>query len=263
METAVAVLKEQVSVPQVAQQGNDLQALGFNTNDILIPRLRLMQPTSEEVGDEKFKMGDIVESLAAEKLGGVDTPLEIVPIHIFKTWRNYRVDGEFKARGGKLVSVTPVTAENEKQPWEGTETIDGKPVPVRRDLSYNAYVLLKRDLESSTAFPMNIVFKRTSANAGKQLVSLVYRLGMMGTPMFGKSILLGASKQKKDTNSWAIFEVKTGGAVSSEHQEVCKKWQQIVKTAAVRVDETEDNEGEAKAKAPAVVISGSPEESPY
>lgn len=259
METAVAV-KEQAGVPQTA---NALQELGFNTQDILIPRLRLMQNTSEEVGDEKFKLGDIVESLSSEKLAGHDAPIEIVPIHIFKTWRNYRVDGEFKARGGKLVSVTPVTAENEKQPWEGTETIDGKSVPVRRDLSYNAYVLLKRDLESNTAFPLNIVFKRTSANAGKQLVSLIYRLGMMGTPMFGKSVLLSSVKQKKDTNTYAVFEVKSGSILPKEQGEICLKWQNIVKTASVRVDEHEDAENTAPAKAPAVVIAGSPEESPY
>jgi hypothetical protein len=253
------VTKTEAQVPATSET---LADLGFNSNDILIPRIMLMQNTSEYVGDEKFKLGDIIDSISQERLGGVGDALEVIPIHIFKTWRVYRVDGEFKARGGKLIKVLPVTAENEKLPWEGTEKLDDKDVPVRRDLSYNAFVILKKDLDSGSTFPLNIIFKRSGANAGKQLVSLIYRLGMMGTPIYGKSVLLNVGKQKKETNTYAVFEVKTGNLVSNDYFPTCQKWQSIVKTANVRVDDKDDSEEEeAPVKAPVVVTSV--DESPY
>lgn len=240
-----------------------LSDLGFEAKDILIPRLMLAQNTSEAVGAGAAKLGDIYNSLSGEVLGGGQTLVELVPLHVFKTWRIYNMSEEFRAQGGKLIRVDAFTAANADQKWEGVDTVSDnkggtKQVPVRRDLCYNAFVLLVKELTEGFAFPANVIFKRTSLNAGKQVVSQIYKLDMLKQPIYSRSFFLTSEKTKGNgPNMYAIFQAKPGTVVSPEHQKAAAGWADTVRAESVRVDDTEASD---KSR---VVINDSPEDAPF
>ena len=107
---------------------------GISMKDLIISKILLMQNTSELVGEEKAKVGDMVDSQTSEVLGGYDKAVEIIPLSLFKVWREYDVSGTTP----KFIQQYPVTADNETLPWE-FQSKDG--VPYRRDLCMNFFAI--------------------------------------------------------------------------------------------------------------------------
>lgn len=217
--------------------GDQMAAVGVNAEDIIIPRLMLMQNTSEFVGDGTAKMGDLVNSQTLEVLGGFDKPVEIMPLKFFKTWRTYDVSGG----SPKLSSIDTVTRENERQKPEG---IDANGQPFKRYLTFNFLVLLKSEVEAKQSFPMLVMFKSTGLQAGKALATHFVKQSAFGETSFKRTVLIASSKQKKDTNTYATFVSRPGNNVENEdHLYECKKWMSWVsKSSELRVDDMEVGE---------------------
>jgi len=106
---------------------------------LVIPSIQIMQNTSALVGDEKAKLGDIMNMQTEERLGGFDKAALVLPLKLFKTLRTYDVTNN----GFKFLHESPLTNQNDKLQGEGLE--DG--VPVKRFQTFNFFVLLKKDLE--------------------------------------------------------------------------------------------------------------------
>ncbi len=230
-----------------------LEELGVSSQDLIIPKLLLMQNTSEYVGDGKAKLGDIVNSQTIDVIGGLDKAVLLVPLKLYKTWRVYDMSSgqpEFKRQDA-------VSASNEKLPWEGVE--DGK--PIRRDLCMNFFVLLGSELADGTAFPCVVSFKRTSIQAGRQLATHLFKRACLGQLPYSQAIPLQVKKEKKDTNTYAVFEMGKASALSAEFIQAAKDWTERLVQITYKVDDT-DEEVAAAAAAPAaapVVVGGAPD----
>lgn len=240
-----AVAEEQVTTVSLSQAMADT---GVSASDLVIPKLLLMQNTSEYVGDDKAKLGDIVNSQTLEVLGGFNQQVDIIPLKVYKTWRVYDMTGGQP----KFMRQDTVTSSNEKLPWDDTE--DGH--PIRRDMCMNFFVLLLSEVSKGEAFPCVVSFKRTSMQAGKTLATHLFKMSAMNRPPYSQSVALKVSKQKKDTNTYGTYEIGKGSEISLEYKREAAKWLEMLSKIAYKVDE-EQEETETPAAAP-VIVGGSP-----
>lgn len=210
-----------------------MASTGISSNDVVVPKLLLMQNTSESVGDGKVQMGDIVNSENLEVLGNDKSPVEVIPLRLYKTWRVY----DTNINPPKFVAQYPVTPKNEKQDWEGVESINGENIPVRRDLCFNFFVLLSRDVESGDGFPHVISFKRTSMQAGRQLATHLFKKHALGKLPFIETVKIAVKKDKKDKNTYAVLQIEKGNPTTEAGLVCSKEWIGVLDNLMQKVDE--------------------------
>lgn len=247
METKATVETKEVAVAQETKGlsvSNALQDLGIEAGDLIIPKLLLMQNTSQMVGDDAAKVGDIINSQSLEVLGGLGAPVDIIPLKMTKTWRVYDLGG----KQPEFIRQEAVTAANVNLPWDDTE--DG--VPIRRDMCMNFFVLLVSDVVKEEAFPCVVSFKRTSMQAGKQLATHLFKMTALGKKPYAHSVQLKAAKQKTDTNTYGVFELGKSTPLPADVQAVAEKWCSLLTSMTYKVDD-KDDAPQASTVAPIVV----------
>jgi hypothetical protein len=235
-----------------------MQEMGVSTSDLIIPRLLLMQNTSEAVGDGRAKLGDILNSQSNTVIGGCDKPVEIIPLKLFKTWRVMNVSKP----QAEFLCEEPVTPENQNRDWEGEEVLGGVNTPVRYDFSYNFFVLIKNEVAEGEGFPVLISMRRTCVRAGKALATHLFKRAALQKAPYSKSVRVVVTKQKHDTNTYAIYEIQDGVVCSEAELAEGAKWMPLL--ATMRVDEEKSEADEKAAPAPVVMKdAGSPAQGPY
>lgn len=227
METQVAVQET-----KAVSLANTMDDLGISAQDLVIPKLLLMQNTSEMVGDGAAKSCDVVNSQTLQVIGGLTQPIEIVPLKVYKTWRVYSLAG----KQPEFIRQEAVTAANINLPWDDME--DG--VPIRRDLCMNYFVLLMSEVTKGEAFPCVVSFKRTSMQAGKQLATHLFKMMKLNKPAYSQSIQLKVSKQKTDTNTYGVFEIGAAKPLAAEHQAIAESWFKELATITYKIDDKDD-----------------------
>lgn len=243
------IQKTETSLPQ----NKTLADMGIQARDLVIPRLLVMQNTSEAVGEDKAKLGDILNSQTLEVIGGLDHPIEIIPLKLWKTWRVM----DMTTKNPKFLRNEDVNSKNENLPWEDNEN----GVTIRRDFTYNYYVLLVKDVAEGEAFPVVISFRRTSTQAGKGVATHLFKMAALGRAPYSQSVKLSVSKKKFETNTYAILECGKGEKVSDEGLAEAKKWLGLIGQMKV-AEEAEEEPASKPAQAP-IVVGGTVEESPY
>jgi hypothetical protein len=130
METAMT--ESSTNLPAMPEVTGAWGTEGTNAQNILIPKLLLKQPISEEVVAGEMQAGCIVKSTTKEVVMEKDGTLDFIPISTFDTWViSEKVGNKFEFR--RIEDVTP---ENQRAEWtwqeNGTEW--------RRDYNINYYV---------------------------------------------------------------------------------------------------------------------------
>ncbi len=231
MENA-PVIKETNAQPLTITEA--LAEMGVSASDIVIPRLLLMQNTSEFVGDEKAKLGDFVNSSDLEVLGGFADPVEIVPLKFFKNWKIYD-------QMGKLIRQEQAF-DNERR---AIETMNNGQIE-KHYLSFNFFVISTKQVEQGIGFPMLLSFKSTGAHAGKQLATHLLKMATFGKRCYEASVSLHAKKAKKDNNTYAVPEIGKGRVLSSERDAdliaEAKRWIEVLGTMKYSVADEKETE---------------------
>ena len=193
----------------------------IDNEDIIIPKILMMQGMSKLVTEGKAKLGDMVDSLTSEVLGDVNNAIEFIPFKTFKTWIIFH-DEEYK-------ETVPLTPANKGWPIE--DTVDG--VDIRRDKVFNVYCLLPEQIEKGDFLPYVLSFRRTSYYTGRKLATAFARLKMYKKPAFAKVFKLTANKQQKDKHTYFSFDLEQVGDSSNAQMKECKMWYDVVKGKAV------------------------------
>lgn len=241
---------------EAQQRAKDLAELGVEAKDLVIPSVQVMQNTSGLVGDDKAKLGEIVNMSTEEVLGGLGKPVKVLPLRLYKTLRVYDVSA-----GYKFVREEPLTAENEKLSGEALEDIEGRSTPVKRYVTMNYFVLLKGDLEKGEGFPCLLRFKSTGMNAGRSLATHLYKQVFFNKKPYASFVELDTKKEKKETNTYAVplIDSKKGGPASAEDMASAENWLAMLAAGNYRVDDREDSEAvevESVASAKPIVVDG-------
>lgn len=213
----------------------------ISSQDLLISKMLLMQPLSTLVVDGKATPGDMVDSVSQQILGNKNKPVEIIPIHMTKTW------SIFKNVGGKFEydHMEPITPANEQQPYEFT--VDG--VQYQRNKDMNFFVLLRSEAKEASAFPRVITFRRTSSMAGRNLATHFAKAAMEKMPPAAYAFNVSCTMEKNDKGSYFVYHVERTTRTEVPEIAAAYRWYKTLQTQTHRVDESE-NEGE-QAKAPA------------
>jgi len=205
--------------------------------DFTIPRLRLMQGLSDEVGSGEKGMGEVIKSTTKETLAKKGDLIRLIPFKMEKTWGIYDVSNPGQP---KWVRTEPWNASNDNLEWDFME--DGK--KMRRDKTYSFYALLENEVTAKiTALPILISFSRSSFKAGKVLANHFAECLAEKTPPCAKMFDVKSEYVNEGDKKYYVYEVKhTDSKTSIEFIKACKQWFDLIKigkakTAAEVADE--------------------------
>lgn len=221
--------------------------------DILIPRILLMQGSSQLVKDRKAQVGDIVRSGNGERLGGStgpDSPAEavdVIPLALSQSWTIMSGDGK------TFLGTEPRDASNDAFPWEFVDQATGE--EKRRLKTIDAIVMVAQDIErihgqggvevdeegipldldSSVILPHAVSFKSTGFTAGKGVSTFFARVeALMKTHPLTRpyhfTLPLTCTVDSDSENEWYVFEVGTAKRTKSELVPESKTWFETVAT---------------------------------
>lgn len=219
---------------------------GVDSSDILIPRLLLMQPISERVGEGVAQAGDIIKSTTGEVLAPKGKTMEFIPIKTFKTWNIKKlVNGKYE-----FADVVPFTAANANA---DLEWIEGA-FQYRRDRSINFYVLIPSEIKreedafakmakggipdtNDCLIPALLSFTRTSMPAGKVLATHFKMAQHFDCSPAVATFSLTSTFTKNDKGNYYVFEAVKNRDTSMEELAVCKRWWETLQKATVKIHE--------------------------
>lgn len=213
---------------------NDLDAWGsseMSADDLVIPTVNVMQSTSDLVVDGKVKFGDFVlntdNSIVSDSNG-----FEAVPFYMKKIW----IIQKFNRESNKFEyhSCEDVTRSNEKQDWEfEDETGLYKRVLTRKFYMYN---------EKISSIPFTVLFKSTSAKAGKILATQMYTNNRASNlPPAGKLVQIYAEKETKNNNKYNVLRVRVLGNTPSNLLSKAFDWYKTIIGNEVKESGIEEN----------------------
>lgn len=172
---------------------------GVLSNDLILPRLMLMQALSIFVSDENIgaKAGEIRDSIEGRFLGSTKTPVQIVPFFSTNTWVvSKEVNGKFE-----FDKVEP-RKEGERREYE--EIVGG--VKKHNSACINIYCLVYDDLLTGMVTPYEVSFKSYSfKHAGRSFAQLATRLKANNKPLPSVVFDLGVKLEENDKGKFYCY----------------------------------------------------------
>ena len=235
-ETAAADVAETATGGAVARiSGKDGKPVGLEDadvkEDILMPRVAILQGLSEMVVDRKGDIGDLADSLSKENFG---KELTFIPLFLFKTCVAFKV-GEglvMMSRDGITISqaseeyagrIGQPCADIPEAQWVGSE-------PPLLSKVFNYPSLIEGRL---TEMPISFTFLRTGMKAGKILTSLIAR---SGEDAFARKYKLTTKTEKNDKGTFAVPVIELVGRATDEEYQAAKKWALMFRARPFDVD---------------------------
>lgn len=220
--------KTETNLPSTNVQFQDYE---ISQNDIVIPKILLMQPISEMVSQDKAKYGDFVNSLTNEVISDCIKGIDVIPL----SFKKYHIvnkkgsDGKFK-----FLRIDPIlNAHDDAKPYldaEGADIIERKTV-------MDFYVLAPEICE----LPFSLQFKGMSIRTGKAFYTTSFVMARASKKMpYEKVFTITAKKTKNEKGNFAILDFKVKGASSVEQLEAAKVWYETVNKQAVKVAEEQE-----------------------
>ena len=208
---------------------SDLNEWGQNdlgARDFVIPKILLMQNTSELVGEGKAKLGDFIDSITGDVLGAIDRPIQFIPFHMDKMWIiSSRPLGDSKFEFDRYEPVSPANMDRPLQEVQGNRE-------VKYEYTLQFYVLRPED----PTLPYVLSFKSTSARAGKVLSTQMFvRNRAAGLVPPAHVMELSGKREKNDKGIFAVMEVKAGPRTSPELVAECLNWFKVIKAGKATV----------------------------
>jgi len=172
------------------------------SNDIIIPKIWLMQEMSELAKDKSRKdieSGDYVDSRSEEIILKVDDEekgfIPLIVIKTFKRWQTFRMTEKGKPLERKVfISSELMTEKNAEMEYQFKE--DGEDFTRRQVIS--AYVLKGEDAQKAVIKPYIVDFASGSKGGGRDMVSDIKALNARSLPSYVAWFKLG---QKEQTSS--------------------------------------------------------------
>jgi len=197
-------------------------AQSIEAQDILIPKLNLMQQLSEAVENEQAKSGEFVENVGGEVKG---TELEVIVVDSFKSLQIWE-DGKWK----ETIDWKP---EYRDRKFE--EMVNGKVIKNMAVLSY--YVLFVSDLKAAMPIPYVLPFKSSAMKTGRQIASEINKLKMFKAPSAAVVFKIGrVQKENSKGKFWVPTAVKLRNSSAAEVA-AAKTLYSTIKKANVEVQE--------------------------
>lgn len=182
-------------------------------NDILVPKLWLMQASSELVKQEKRKQGQFINSLTEEVIGEKGEVLRFIVLRSFKRWQTFKLKHEgHKVKKEWVSSEVFVLGKNENLPYE--ETINGETYVRRQVIS--CYVLLEQDAIKGINRPFVVDFAATSKKGGRVIVSDISTIESAGLMCYCVFFEMYSKNETFTDGDAFVKNVKLGGSITEK-----------------------------------------------
>jgi len=196
----------------------------ISKDDLLLPRVELLQGQSPVVLDGKRKAGEIVNSISKEPL---PEDLKIIPVLVEKNFIRWKP----REQGGGIEYRTknpydPRVMEDTK--WHGDE----KP-------KCTAYLNFLCFIEGQD-MPIVVSFCNTSYQTGRKLLTLSK---MEGGDIFNRKFRLGALKRENKYGIFYIFTVENAGSTNSEERSKAESLLTVFKDQELMFQEDDSGSG--------------------
>ena len=203
--------------------------------DIIMPRVAVLQGLSEMVVDKKGEMGDVADYLSKENLG---KEMTFIPIFLFKTRVMFEPGKGLVMMSRDNLVITMAIDEHQDKIGKPCDELpesqwNGKEAP-RLSKVFNFPSL---NVDKMNEFPISVSFLRTGMKAGKTLASLILR---GGEDIFARKYKLTTSIEKNDKGTFAIPHVELAGRCTDEEYAIAKKWYQTLRLKPIDVDMKEE-----------------------
>ncbi len=197
-----------------------------DNSDILIPKILLMQPSSELVADGKATIGDFRHSVNSDKIGTIVEPFLYVPFHYTKIWDVVNAD-----ENNKWMRSEEFKAGDETLPWEYKE--EGK--NLKRIKRLNFFGFIPAELEKGNTLPMVLSFKSTGYREGtKILTQMKLNISQKKLPWNNVYAISGEKKKNDDNQTYCVPKVETAGEAHEEYLKLCMEWYRNMKNMTVK-----------------------------
>lgn len=177
-------------------------------NDILIPKIWLVQAMSELRKEKKADEGQFVDSLTGELLADNEETLKFIVLKTFKRWQTFKLVQEgSKIKKEFVSSEIMILGKNDNLKYE--ETVEGEKIVRRQVIS--AYVLVERDAVRGMNKPYVIDFAASSKYAGRKMISDIKTLNNNKLPSFVGFFNMTSHEENFEDGSAFVKDVTFGG----------------------------------------------------
>jgi hypothetical protein len=214
-------LVETVTTEVVNQEAmlNEWGEVPLDSQDIIIPKLVLMQGQSTFVTDGLCHFGDVVETPSKEvmlKCSAGET-ICLIPFHHTTVWRKYKITNGKQEFLGYEDCITGKDKEYEEN--HGTHVI-------KNMRTINVFFINPKRPE----LPVVISFKGMSQRTGKGILTQIYVKNRQAGKVPCAYVLdLGAVKSKNDKGVFFVWEFKVGKSVTNDEVRNCLQWLKTIK----------------------------------
>lgn len=177
-----------------------------DSEDLLIPRIMLMQKVSKKVEEEEARVGEFRDNVENKLFGDKKTNIIIAPVlPIKKIWCVSIKDTQENVVSYKEIPYDQKLPENEM-------TEEGK---LERVKALQLFCLPMEELEANVKanakpIPYVMVFKSSSYYAGRQVYQTQFQNKNLGVPPFARAIEISSNQatSKKGGHTFYKMEVK-------------------------------------------------------
>lgn len=248
MSTSKAVQQKQTSAlaekadnsALLAQYGEDLEANRVAAQDILMPVMLLMQPTSQLVTAEKAKSGEWRGSLSENLLAARGDTVEVIPFGFHKTWVVFK--REPNKTKPEFVRVEPYNVRPNR---EREETIAG--VMYQNFETINYLVVPTSEVLSVQSIPYLLRFRSTAFVTGKKMETMRFQVERTGRPHCFSTVKIGSVFKENEKGKFYIPTVEWGRNTTEEELAAIDPWRKLAQAGVMRADDAdlvrEDGEG--------------------
>lgn len=235
------VVVKETSAPVIYSQEQLVNDWGVPTGpsqDMVVPKILPMQPTSVYVTEGKAIMGEFRDSINGNLIGSIDKPFEIIPFYLEKQWDVQTMqEGQFKYDHSLPLIENPMDANyNDNLKWE--EEVQGQ--LLRRIRRMNFYCLIPSEVTGGGAMPYVLSFKSTSLKEGKKLYTQMYVRNLKAQlPPAAYLFTIGGVRQKNEKGSFIVPNVSLGRRATNEELTECLSWLKLIKKGTVKVDNSD------------------------
>lgn len=214
MNTEVTNVKSNVPATQGAWGCEDASA-----KDLVVPRLSLVQATSQASKEGKARAGEIVHSMTAEVFAQKGQEIELLPILTVASWI---VSEPQVGQQPKFLRMEPITPANDSDNWKQESFENGKPVLRQKRLS--VLVLPVKQLDG---FPFFVDFQKTNRKPGQVLSTIIQENAFKNQPACARVVSVGTQLKTREQNSWFIYTVAPKRAATPEEVAACRRWYDV------------------------------------
>jgi len=211
----------------------------ISSQDVVIPKILLMQGLSVAVAEGRATMGEFRDSIGNALIGKMDAPFECIPFFVDKAWdiQEEQADGKFKWMRTVPVVENPASPEyNDNWKWEAE--VNG--IKVKNIRRFNFFVLLPSEIPTGSSMPYIISFKSTGLKEGMNLFTQMYvRNRKAGIPPAAYTISMGGTRQKNDKGIFIVPQYTLGRQTTDAERTECKSWIAMIKSGRVKIDESD------------------------